>query len=100
MKKILSILALSLLVTPCLRAQKLMLKNEAPLFVSEEATSPRQLVVINYMGGTYTVAKDKQGLSSILSGILNTGPSNMKEEEYKIAKFLKTSDISISFSIY
>ena len=98
MKKILSILALSLFLSSSLHAEKLKLKNGAPLFISVEATSPRQLVVINYMGGTYTVPRDKQGLSSILSGILNTGPASMKEEEYKIAKFLDTSDISVSFS--
>ena len=98
MKKLLSIIALSLLASSAVQAEKLKLKNEAPLFVSVESTSPRQLVVINYMGGTYTVPRDKQGLSSILSGVLNTGPSNMKEEEYKIAKFLDTSDIGISFS--
>ena len=77
--------------------EKLKLKNEAPLFVSE-AHKPKTACCHQLHGGDLYGSKDKQGLSSILSGILNTGPANMKEEDYKIEKFLKTSDMGISFS--
>ena len=75
---------------------KIKIKNEAPLLYPR-GHKPKT-ACCHQSWGTYTVAKDKQGLSSILSGILNTGPANMKEEDYKIEKFLKTSDIGISFS--
>ena len=53
--------------------------------------SQAQDSLLSSTAGGLTVAKI-QGLSPILSGILNTGPANMKEEDYKIEKFLKTSD--------
>ena len=96
--KILYSLILSILCSNAAYGEKLQLKNGAPLFSSLEKSSPRQIVVISYMGGAYTVEKQKQGLTSLLSDILNTGPADMKEEDYKIQKFLKTSDIGFSFS--
>lgn len=74
------------------------LSNNAPIEIVEDATSPRQSLILVFYGGAGIVPKENQGITSVLSYILAEGPKGMSGDEYRRQLFLLNSSISVSAS--
>jgi zinc protease len=70
------------------------LSNGAPLEVAPKSTMPRTTLVVSFMGGAGRIAKEKQGISSILFDVFRQGPEGMTQEDYKDALFFANGSIS------
>lgn len=90
--KLLFTLSLCTLSTP-LAAETLKLKNGAELLVEQDLRSPRDSVSIVFGGGAGLIKPEEQGLTQVLTSILNEGPADVSNAEFKKKLFLLGGEI-------
>lgn len=69
-------------------AEVLKLKNGAELIVEADSRSPREILDLNFLGGAGQLKPSEQGLTQVLTQILNEGPEGIPNEEFKKQLFL------------
>lgn len=72
------------------------LSNGAPIDIVEDASSPRQSLILVFHGGAGLVPKEQQGITSILQDMLSEGPRGMSGDDYRKKLFLLNASIGFS----
>ncbi|RZA23488.1 MAG: insulinase family protein, partial [Proteobacteria bacterium] len=89
------LLSLALFSGP-LMAEDLKLKNGSELIVEQDLRSPRDTVMLAFLGGAGLLKPSEQGLSTLLTLILNEGPEGVSAADFKKELFLLGGELSYS----
>lgn len=71
-------------------------KTGSPLYVSVNASQPRQNVILVFRGGLSHIQKNLHGAAGLFLDILEEGPKNLSAEEYKKKLYLQNASVSAS----
>jgi len=95
MKAFFTLLFLSIIISTSHAFEETKTQSGHSLF-HEKADTAYQYITIVFPYGSAEIPEDKQGSLSLLGKILNLGPKNLSEQEFRRYKFL--NNINISFS--
>lgn len=88
----------SFLVVSSAHGTELKLKNGASFIVEQDTRSPRDLIMLSFLGGNGLIKPQEQGVGRILASILNEGPAGLSSTEYRKQLFLLAGEIQFSTS--
>ena len=92
------ILLSSCLFVSSAQAAELKLKNGTSFIVEQDTRSPRDLVMLSFLGGNGLIKPEEQGVGRILASILNEGPAGLSSTEFRKQLFLLGGEIQFSTS--
>lgn len=89
----------SVLLTAPAAAKTISLKNGSFLDSDHNKGLPRQSVIMVFPGGPSLIAKEHQGVTEVITDLLDEGPASMSPDEYRRALFLANAEIKTSATL-